>query len=186
MLWVRWLLWKTGFIWIRYWQGVYHRDVFSRQVGLVYDNNDIQLAIIQDKTLQEYLHHLTENWSLDISRLLLKDEKIYMPLANNLHTHILQYYHDHILTEHFGQNKTLELIYYGYTWPSIYTYVKSFYNSFVTCMRSKSQYYKPYKTLKQLSISKQLWNSISIDFIEKLPIFSGCDTILVIIDWLYK
>ena len=50
----------------------------------------------------------------------------------------------------------------------------------------KPQHYKPYRSLKQLPISEQPWNSISIDFIEKLPLFSGFDTILVIVDWLTK
>ena len=48
-------------------------------------------------------------------------------------------------------------------------------------MQSKPQCYKPYKSLKQLPISEQLWNSISIDFIKKLLSFSGFDTILVIV-----
>ena len=50
----------------------------------------------------------------------------------------------------------------------------------------KPQHYKPYRSLKQLPISEQPWNSISIDFIEKLPLSSGFDTILVIVDWLTK
>ena len=53
-------------------------------------------------------------------------------------------------------------------------------------MRSKLQCYKPYGLLKQLPIPKQLWNSISIDFIEKIPLLFGCNMILIIIDWLSK
>jgi len=53
-------------------------------------------------------------------------------------------------------------------------------------MRSKPQRHKPYRSLKQLPIPKQPWNSISMDFIEKLLSFSRFDTILVIADWLTK
>ena len=53
-------------------------------------------------------------------------------------------------------------------------------------MQSKPQCYKLYGSLKQLPIPKLPWNSISIDFIEKLPSSSGFDTILVIVDWLTK
>jgi len=53
-------------------------------------------------------------------------------------------------------------------------------------MQSKPQHYKPYRSLKQLPIPEQPWNSISMDFIEKLPLSSGFDTILVIVDWLTK
>ena len=50
-------------------------------------------------------------------------------------------------------------------------------------MQSKLQHHKLYRSLKQLPISKQPWNSISIDFIKKLLLF---DTILIIVDWLTK
>ena len=53
-------------------------------------------------------------------------------------------------------------------------------------MRSKSQRHRPYGLLKQLPIPERPWNSISMDFIEKLPMSDGSDTILVIIDCLTK
>ena len=53
-------------------------------------------------------------------------------------------------------------------------------------MCSKSQRHCPYGLLKQLPIPKRLWNSISMDFIEKLPMSDGSDMILVIIDCLTK
>jgi len=53
-------------------------------------------------------------------------------------------------------------------------------------MRSKPQYHKPYGSLKQLSIPERPWDSISMDFIKKLLLSSGFDTILVIVDWLTK
>jgi len=53
-------------------------------------------------------------------------------------------------------------------------------------MRSKPQHYKPYGSLQQLSIPEHLWNSISINFIKKLPSSSSFDTILVIVDHLLK
>ena len=109
--------------------------------GGLYD--DILSAFAQDKILQEHLYYPTKYQLLNASKLL-KDRKIYMPLTNNLCTHILQYYHDHIFTGYFVQNKTLELICYGYTWPSICVNVKSFYNSYITYMRSKPQYHKSY------------------------------------------
>jgi len=53
-------------------------------------------------------------------------------------------------------------------------------------MQSKPQRHKPYGSLKQLSIPEQPWNSISMDFIEKLLSSSRFDTILVIVDRLTK
>ena len=53
-------------------------------------------------------------------------------------------------------------------------------------MRSKPQHHRPYGSLQQLPILEHPWNSISIDFIEKLPSSSGFDIILVIVDRLLK
>ena len=123
---------------------------------------------------------------MDSNGLLLLDNRIYVPFAGNLHTCIPQYNHDHILTGHLSQNKTLELVRYGYSWPSLCADVQQFCKSCVTCMQSKPQCHKPYGSLKQLPIPERPWNSISMDFIEKLPLSSGFDTILVIVDWLTK
>ena len=125
-------------------------------------------------------------WFTDPNSLLLLDNRIYIPSAGNLRTCVLQYNHDHILAGHFGQNKTLELVCRGYFWPSLRADVQQFCKSCVTCMQSKPQHHKPYGSLKQLPIPEQPWNSISMDFIEKLLSSSGFDTILVIVDRLTK
>ena len=123
---------------------------------------------------------------MDPNGLLLLNNRIYVPSAGNLRIHVLQYNYDHILAGHFGQNKTLELVRHGYSWPSLRADVQQFCKSCVTCMRSKPQRHKPYGSLKQLPIPEWPWNSISMDFIEKLPSSSRFDTILVIVDWLTK
>ena len=53
-------------------------------------------------------------------------------------------------------------------------------------MCSKSQRHHPYGLLKQLPIPERPWNSISMDFIEKLPMSNSSNTILVIVDRLTK
>jgi len=53
-------------------------------------------------------------------------------------------------------------------------------------MRSKPQHHKSYRSLKQLLIPEQSWNSISMDFIKKLLSSSRFNTILVIVNQLIK
>ena len=53
-------------------------------------------------------------------------------------------------------------------------------------MHSKSQRRRPYGLLKQLPIPERPWNSISMDFIEKLRMSDGSNTILVIVGRLTK
>ena len=47
---------------------------------------------------------------------LRHDNQIYVPEAGNLRLRVLQYKHDHVLSGHFGQNKTLSIIRRKYTW----------------------------------------------------------------------
>ena len=146
---------------------------------------DILLALLSNPIVTK---HISADgwWSTDPNGLLLLDNRIYVPSAGNLCTCVLQYNHDHILTGHFGQNKTLELVCHKYSWPSLHANIQQFCKSCVTCMWSKLQCYKPYRSLKQLSIPEWPWNSISIDFIKKLLSSSRFDTILVIVNQLTK
>ena len=77
-------------------------------------HQDILLALPSD--LIAIKHISTDGrWSTDPNGLLLLNNRIYVPSASNLHTHVLQYNHDHILARHFSQNKTLELVHCGYS-----------------------------------------------------------------------
>ena len=130
---------------------------------------------------------LLQNTSLQMANgLLLLDNRIYISSTGDLHICVLQYNHDHILAGHYGQNKILELVHCGYSWPSLWADVQQFCKSCVTYMQSKLQCHKLYRSLKQLPISEWPWNSISMDFIKKLLSSSGFDTIFVIVDWLTK
>ena len=64
--------------------------------------------------------------------------------------------------------------------------VKDYVWSCTTCAWSKAPCHCPYGLLKQLPIPEKPWNSISMDFIEQLPLSSGFTAILVVVDWLSK
>src|SRR6266481_2687283 len=57
---------------------------------------------------------------------------------------------------------------------------------FFSTRMTKPVRHRPYVLLKQLPIPKRPWNSISMDFIEKLPKSSSYMSILVIVDCLSK
>src|SRR5882724_761660 len=65
-------------------------------------------------------------------------------------------------------------------------FVKDYCRLCTTCSHSKLVCHKPYGLLKQLPVPSNPWNSISMDFIEKLPPSSGYTSILVIVDCLSK
>ena len=169
-------------------------------------HSDIHSALRSDPAISEQLSNPTLRWTIDPMGLLHLDNHIYVPDSENLrlqvlqykHDHtisghsenlrlrVLQYKHDHLISGHFGHNRTLDLIRREFVWPDLRNSVESYIKSCTTCMCSKSQRHRPYGLLKQLPVPKFPWNSISMDFIKKLPLSSGYDTILVIVDWLTK
>ncbi len=87
---------------------------------------------------------------------------------------------------HYGQNKTVELIYQDYVWPGMQAFIKDYCNSCTVCGRIKPRWHKPYGLLKPLPIPVRPWDSISMDLIEQLPASAGFTAILVVVDQLSK
>src|SRR5882724_1010653 len=73
-----------------------------------------------------------------------------------------------------------------YYWPGLPVFVKDYCKLCTIFSCAKPVHHKPYGLLKQLPIPAKPWNSISMDFIEKLPPSSGYTSILVIVDRLSK
>ena len=148
--------------------------------------SDICSALHSNLSISIHLNNPVLCWSMDPEGLLHFDNPIYMPDMGNLQLKVLQYNHDHLVSGHFGQNWTIDLVRCNYVWSKLWNSVKFYVKSCTTCMYSKPQRYRLYGLLKQLLVLKCLWNSIFIDFIKKLPSSSGFDTILIIINWLTK
>ena len=74
-----------------------------------------------------------------------------------------------------------------YYWLGLQAYVKDYCKSCTTCSHAKPVRHRPYGLFKQLPVPEKPWNSISLDFIEKLlPSSSGYTAILVIVDRMTK
>ena len=149
-------------------------------------NTDILSALPTDPLYIAYQKEQLPRWSVDTDGFLRHDNLIYIPDTNDLRLRVLRYKHNHILSGHPGQNKTIDLIRREYTWPGLREFVKKYVQSCTTCMRAKPKRHKPYGLLKQLPIPERPWNSISMDFIETLPTSNGYNAILVIVDRLTK
>ena len=160
-----------------------HATVIMDQEQL---NSDILFALPDNPLFLAHQKEPQPCWSITPDGFFRHDNLIYIPNSNNLRLCVLRYKHDHILSGHPGQSKTVDLFRHDYTWPGLCEYVKNYISSCTTCMRAKPQRHKPYGLLKQLPIPERPWNSISMDFIETLLTSSGCDSILVIVDRLSK
>ena len=110
----------------------------------------------------------------------------YRPKQGNLCTQVLQSKHNHLMAGHFSFNKTLSLLRRDYTWPNLCADCKNFIAQCVLCARNKPNCHCPYRLLQLLLIPERPWHSISMDFIEQLPLSSGFMSILMVIDCLLK
>ena len=74
-------------------------------------HNDIRTNLHLDPISAAHLPTPTApNWTVDESGLLRQYDQIYVPDIADLRLKVLQYKHDHILSRHYRQNKTLQLI----------------------------------------------------------------------------
>src|SRR6266481_4587786 len=147
---------------------------------------NIKSQLRDDPVSAEHLDSQADpRWTLGPNSLLRHSGHIYV-LDSSLRLHVLQYLHDHPLAGHYGQSKTLYQVHLNYYWPRLLTYIKNYCKSCTTCSHAKPVHYRPYGLLKQLPIPERPWNSISMDFIEKLPKSSGYTSILVVVDHLSK
>ena len=149
-------------------------------------HTDIRAAYGADPLSAAQLPAPTDpKWTLS-SGLLRLNDRIYVPDSADLRLRVLKHMHDHPVSGHLGQNKTLELVRREYVWPMMRAFIKDYCSSCTTCKRSKAPRHKPYGLLRQLPIPARPWNSISMDFIEHLPPSLGYTSILVIVDRLTK
>src|SRR5882724_2129195 len=71
-------------------------------------------------------------------------------------------------------------------WPQMVTFMADYVHLCSACHCSKALHHKPFGPHRFLQIGKQPWDSISMDFIEGLPVSNGHDTILVVVCRLTK
>ena len=96
-------------------------------------NHDILLALPKDLLYLAHLDTPKPRCSVNSDGFLCLDNRIYIPDSNNLRLRVLQHKHNHILSGHPGQNKTVNLMLYDYTWPGLQEYIKNYCKSCTTC-----------------------------------------------------
>ena len=83
---------------------------------------------------------------------------------------LVQGVHESPLHGHPGVTKTIQRIAREYYFPRIRAAVKETIGRCSTCAKTKSARHRPYRNLQPLPVPQVPWESISMDFIVKLPI----------------
>ena len=74
-------------------------------------HNNILSVLPSDPIVQIHLSDTSHpHWSIDATGLLRLDGHIFVPKADDLHLRVLHFKHDHPLSGHYGQSRTLDLV----------------------------------------------------------------------------
>jgi hypothetical protein len=124
-------------------------------------------------------------WS-ESDGLLMFCGKIYVPKDRDLRRCIIKQHHNTHIAGHAGRFKTLELVARNYWWPQMSHYIGIYMKHCDLCNWTKVQRQQPMGELHPLETPDAPWDTISIDFIVKLPESHGYDAIMCVVDSLTK
>jgi hypothetical protein len=110
----------------------------------------------------------------------------YVPDYEKLYVKLFRHYHDSPLAGHPGRKKTYSLLARQYYWPRMTKSVERYTKNCHTCTRTKYSRLAYQGLLSPLPVPNRPWRSISVDFIVKLPLSHGYDSIMVVVDRLSK
>ncbi len=117
---------------------------------------------------------------------LLFCERCWVLSSEPLHTELIQYTHDSIMTEHSERNVTDALLSWQFFWPEMLQNVCTFCQNCNKCCMNNSWKDRWQGFLKPLSVLKRIWWKIFIDFVVDLLSSEGCINLLIITDCLSK
>jgi hypothetical protein len=118
---------------------------------------------------------------------VLRGSKVVIPDSPDLKRLLITEFHDTPYAGHLGQNKTYEAVSKFFWWPSLKADVQHHISGCDPCQRHKARRHRPYGLLQPLKPPDQPFDSISFDFITKLPVTKkGHDSICVFVDRLTK
>jgi len=112
--------------------------------------------------------------------------KIYVPQNLDLQRRVVSLCHDTKVAKHPRRWKTLELVSRNYWWPQMSRYIGQYVSTCDLCLRTKPIRQAPVGELHPLQILNSRWNMLSMNFVVELPLSSGHDTVMTVIDSVSK
>ena len=87
-----------------------------------------------------------------------------------IQTKLISWHYDDPLAEHFGIDKTKDLVSRIYYWPSLQRDIEAYVKGCDICLGSKVVKHKLYRDMQSLLIPTYRWKNLLIDFVTRLPI----------------
>lgn len=109
-----------------------------------------------------------------------------VPPDTEINKRLLQEFHNSPWGGHSGVLRTYKRLAQQFHWPTMRNTVYQYISACDTCQRAKAQTLSPPGLLQPLPIPCQVWDDITMDFIEGLPPSNGRIVIFVVVDGFSK
>ncbi|XP_063935341.1 transposon Tf2-1 polyprotein isoform X1 [Daucus carota subsp. sativus] len=117
---------------------------------------------------------------------LLYKGRYMIPRSSEFVLVLLREYHDSLTGGHAGETKTYLRLAQDWFWKGMRKDVTKYVQACDICQRNKQSQQAPSGLLQPLPVPALVWEDITMDFIEGLPLSQGYNTVLVVVDRLTK
>lgn len=114
--------------------------------------------------------------------LFCYNNRVVIPPGSPFIAQLLHEHHDTPVGDNFGVLRTFKRLSRQFYWPSMHKVVMEYVSKCDICQRAKSQTLSPAGLLQPLPIPHQIWEDVSMDFVDGLPRSSHHTSILVVVD----
>lgn len=153
--------------------------------------DEIQEEVHQDPVLRAIVEALQQGratedgYHLQGTRLYYQG-RLVLPATSPWRTIMIREFHASPTGGHAGILRTLQRVRANVFWKGMRRDVQQFVRECDICQRQKYETTSPAGLLTPLEIPHQIWDTVSMDFIEGLPKSQGKSVILVVVDKLSK
>ena len=139
---IKYLLRTIGFvIYIKQWQKD-QKQIQQKRLKKVRDKNKKVVRVVEE-IKKIGVRNLRGDKQKIENRLILKEEKIYIPKDEKLRAEIIQLYHNTPVTGHEGKWKMIELVMRNYQWPEVTKDIGKYVEEYDTYQRMKNRIETP-------------------------------------------
>ncbi|KAL4025105.1 hypothetical protein IC575_013482 [Cucumis melo] len=165
---------------------------FGLSAPTLVDLNTIKEEVEKDEMLQKMFTDEKKKTNQQQAKFSQKNglwhykDRLVLSKSSSLIPAILSTYHDSVVGGHSGFLRTYKRLASELYWPSMKTDVKKYCEECIVCQRNKTMALSPAGLLTPLEVPLQVWNDISMDFIDALPKAKGFEVVFVVVDRLSK
>ncbi|KAL5550229.1 hypothetical protein UlMin_000405 [Ulmus minor] len=153
--------------------------------------DSLKVELAEDTFLKKLREDITSGtqshvgFSVEHGVLFYKGQLV-IPQTSKLLSALIEEFHTTPIGGHSGETKTYRRLAAEFYWIGMRKDVTRFIQECTICQQNKYLATTPAGLLQPIPLPAQVWDEVTIDFIEGLPCSEGLDAVLVVVDRLSK